>query len=268
MSSDKTDTPREQVLFLARAESRVQIVEHLIESGPATQRKLRTEFDASRTTVSRSLQSLTEKGWVEKSQNEYRLTRAGRVIAQEFMGMLDTVDAVGELEEFYRWFPADLDSPDLFDAADVEVTYSTDAAPYAAARKQSKVLHTADRLRILLPATDLNSTRTITEQVTQRGLDVETVVSPDVGALFESDEFKPLVTEMEESGLSKIYVSQDDLPFYLGLIDDGRVQIGLADDEGIPRALLETTDETIRNWATEIYGSYRSDARQKVIGEL
>jgi predicted transcriptional regulator len=131
-----------------------------------------------------------------------------------------------------------------------------------------KILHTADRLRILLPATDLDSTRTITERVTQRDLDVETVVSPDVGTLLESAEFKPLVTEMEESGHSRIYVSQDELPFYFGLSDDGRVQIGLADDEGIPRALLETTDETIRNWATEIYESYRSDACQKVIGEL
>ena len=267
MSSNKPDTPREQILFLARAESRVQTVKHLFKSGPATQRTLRTELDASRTTVSRSLQSLAEKGWVEESQNEYRLTRAGRVIAQEFTGMLDTVEAAGELEEFYRWFPADLDSPDFF-AADVAVTYSTDAAPYAAAEKQSKILHTADRLRILLPATDLDSTRTITEQVTERGLDVETVVSPDVGALFESDEFKSLVMEMEESGFSRFYVSQDELPFYLGLADDGRVQIGLADDEGIPRALLETTDETIRNWATEIYESYRSDARQKIIGEL
>jgi len=268
MSSNKTDTPHEQILFLAQAESRVQIVKHLFKSGPATQRTLRSELDASRTTVSRSLQSLTEKGWVEKSQNEYRLTRAGRVIAQEFTGMLDTVEATGELEEFYRWFPADLDSPDFFVAADVVVTYPTDAAPCAAAEKQSKILYTADRLRILLPATDLDSTRTITEQVTERGLDVETVVSPDVGALFESDEFKSLVMEMEKSGFSRFYVSQDELLFYLGLIDDGRVQIGLADDEGIPRALLETTDETIRNWATEIYESYRSDARQKVIGEL
>jgi len=93
MSGAATNTLREQILYLAQARSRVQIVEHLIESGPALQRKLRTELDASRTN-SRSLQSLSEKGWVEKVENEYRLTRAGRVITEEFTGMLDTVKTV------------------------------------------------------------------------------------------------------------------------------------------------------------------------------
>lgn len=268
MPGNESETPLDHILFVARAESRVRIIEHLMESESATQRELRSHLDAARTTVSRSLQSLVEKGWVENNNGSYQLTRTGEVLANEFITMLETIQTVEDLSEFLRWFPADLDPPDFLDASDVEVTYSTDAAPYAAARKQSEILYSADQLRILLPATDLDSTKTITQQVTQHGLEVETVVSPDVGAVLESSEFAPLVTEMEESDHSRIYVAQNDLPFYLGLTDDGHVQIGLADDEGMPRALLETTDETIYTWASDLYEHFRSNSRQKLTEEL
>lgn len=268
MSGFSSRTPREQILFLARAESRVRILDILMESESASQRELRTRLGASRTTVSRSLQSLTDKDWIKKSEGEYRLTHAGHVIAGEFTGMLDTADAVEELKEFYRWFPAELDPPNFLDASDVTVTYSTDAAPYAPARKQSEILHTANRLRILLPATDLESTELITKQVTQRGLDVETMVSPGVEAVLEADEFVPLVTEMLGSGHSKILVARTALPFYLGLADDQYVQIGLADDDGLPRALLETVDEDIWEWAESLYIGYRELARTKPAAEF
>ena len=268
MPQGKADTPLDQILFLARAESRVRVIELLVESGPATQREIRTRLDVSRTTVSRSLQSLQNRGWVEKSDGAYRLSRAGRIVAAEFGRLLDTVKTVEELSEFLRWYPADIDIPDLLDAKDVEVTYSTDADPYAPARRQTEILHTAERLRILLPAIDLDSTKTITEQVTQRGLELETVVSPNVESTVESDEFAPLMREKIQTGRSAVFVAQESLPFYLGLADDGRVQVGLADDEGLPRALLETDDDRIRAWAEGMYEDYREPARIKPASEF
>lgn len=267
MASDGT-TPREQILFLARAESRVRVVEALAETEAATQRELRDRLDASRTTVSRALQSLEENGWVEKSDGAYRLTRAGEIITAEFGRLRDAIDRVEELAEFLRWFPADADGPDFVGASDVEVTYATDADPYAPAREQTEILHTADRLRVLLPAIDLESTETLVEQVRDRGLDIETVVPPDVEATMESDAFAPLIEETLRTGRSSIFVVQDDLPFYLGLAADGRVQLGLADDDGIPRALLETTDESVREWAEDLYRDYRARAERKSAGEF
>lgn len=65
-----------------------------------------------------------------------------------------------------------------------------------------------------------------------------------------------------------MYVAESALPFYLGISGDGRIQVGIADEEGFPRPLLETTDETIREWAEEIYESYRDGARHKPIDDL
>ncbi|WP_255152457.1 helix-turn-helix transcriptional regulator [Halorarius halobius] len=268
MNGDDSDVPREQVLFLARAESRVRIMDALAEAESVTNRQLRDRLDASRTTVSRALRSLAERGWVEKSDGAYRLTRAGQHVATAFDRLLDTVDRVDELAEFLRWFPSDVESPDFLAASDVTVTYSTDADPYAPARKQTGILHTAGRLRILLPAIDRESTGTLVEQVTEHGLDVETVVPPAVESTMESDEFAPLMRKTVQTGRSSVWVADEDVPFYLGIPDEGAVQVGLADGDGLPRALLETTDDRVRTWAERLYAEFRNRADPKPADEF
>jgi predicted transcriptional regulator len=268
MDGSDSETPRERVLFLARAQSRAGIVETLAATGSATQRQLRERLNASRTTVSRALQSLTDRGWVEEANGEYRLTRSGDHIAVAFDRLLDTVDRVDELDEFLRLFPADLTAPDFLDASDVSVTYATDAAPYAPARKQSEILHSAERLRILLPAVDLESTNALAEQVTDRGLDVETIVSQGVEAEIESDEFAPQVKTMIRAGGLSIRVANGGVPLYLGLADSGTVQIGLAGDDGLPRALFETTDERVREWAERLYSDVRERTTPKRLDDF
>lgn len=268
MSGSSSESPREQVLFLVRAESRVQIVDALADGESLTQRQLRDRVDASRTTVSRALQSLSDRTWVAETNGTYRLTRAGEHVATALDRLLDTVSKVEELEGFLRWFPSDVSGPDFLTASDVTVTYSTDAAPYAPARKQSEILHTADRLRILLPAVDIESTETLVEQVTERGLDIETTVSPAIESVLESEEFAPRVREMLRAGGLSIRVADEDVPFYLGLADSGTVQVGLAADDGLPRALLETTDEQVYAWAEELYSDVRGRNEPKRLDDF
>lgn len=253
----------DRVRFLARAESRVRILEHLLEAGPITQRSLRSELDASRTTVARSLASLEGKGWVTTDEGAYDLTRAGRAVTVEFTRLLETMARLDEVGAVLRWLPPDLDVPEFWDATDLSVTTPTDGDPYAPTRAQSEILHSADRLRLLLPAIGRDSTAAIVEEVTERGLEVETVVTPDLEATMESEAFAAQIREMGATGRSTIYVSPDPVPCYLGLADDGRVQVGVADDDGLPRALLETPDEAVREWAEALYGEYRSGARHK-----
>lgn len=256
-------TPLDRVRFLARADSRVHILERLHADGPATQRELRAAIDASRTTVSRSLSALVDEDWVTCEGATYRLTHAGRVVAEEFTGLLDTMARVDDVAPVLRWLPPGLETPAFQDAADLTVVTPTDADPYAPARAQTEILRTADRLRVLLPATDRDSTEVLVEEVTERGLVVESVVTEDVEATLESESFAGLMRETLETGRSTIYVTADALPCYLGLADDGRVQVGVADDDGFPRALVTTSDDDVREWAESLYDRYRSGARQK-----
>ena len=267
--NEERETAFEQMQFLMRGKSRVRIMECLSGSKSATQRDLRTRLDVSRTTVARSLRSLEDRGWVENVEDgAYRLTRVGAVIIAEFSGMLDTVQTVEELSEFLRWFPVDEFAPDFLNLSDAEVITSSEGDPYAPAREQTDILRSADRLRIILPAVDLEGTKTLAGQVTEGGLEVETIVSPDVATTIESGKFASLLKEPLTTERATIFTAEYELPFYLGVADDDRVQIGVEDDEGFPRALLETTDEDVREWADGLYRDYRDQATHKPVSDF
>lgn len=253
----------EAVQFLTRAESRLTIMRELADRDELAQRELRSTLDGSRTTVTRALRSLQDRDWIEQGVDGYQLTTTGRLIAAAVTDLLDTVATTRELSEFLRYAPTDAVDTDLLTAADVTVTTPTDADPYAPARKQTETVRRADQLRTLLPATDLESTRAVTDAVTEEGLELESVVSPSVAATFETAEFAPLIRHGLSTGRSTILVASTELPYYLGVADDERVQIGVADEEGIPRALLETTDDRVRQWADGVYSEYRATAKPR-----
>jgi predicted transcriptional regulator len=268
MLEDGEDRAIERVRFLAQATSRVQVMEYLASFEPSTQRELRQHLDGSRTTIARAVRSLRDAGWLTEDEEGHRLTQAGRIVATEFSALLDTVRRTEELAEFLRWFPADENAPDFVEPDDIEVTTSDSANPYAPAKKQAEILGKADDLRILLPSVDPDATETITEQVLTRDFRVETIIAEELEPVFESEPFAPLVSEMIGTGRSRVLVSSTSLPFYLGLADDGLVQIGVEDDESFPRALLETTDEDVRSWAENVYQAYREEARHKPASEF
>jgi hypothetical protein len=74
--------------------------------------------------------------------------------------------------------------------------------------------------------------------------------------------------EKIQTGRSAVFVARESLPFYLGLADGDRIQVGLADEDGLPRALLETDDDRIRAWAEGVYEDYREPARIKPASEF
>ncbi|MHB9285552.1 helix-turn-helix transcriptional regulator [Halobacteriales archaeon Cl-PHB] len=260
--------PVSQIAFVARSDARVQVLEELLESGPATQRDLRDCLDTSRSTVTRALQALAEEDWIESSGDAYRLTPVGTVIAAEFLDLVDTVRMTEELSSFLRWFPIAENDLELAALTDAEVTTRSDSDPYAPARKHLGILETATSLRSLLPSIDIEGAKLVHDRILGGEFESEMVVSPSVAETIETGEFAPLFREQIESGGLTVHVADGELPFYLGIAYDGRVQIGVEDDEGFPRALLETTDETVWEWADGVYQEMQNSARIKPAAEF
>ncbi|WP_436924315.1 helix-turn-helix transcriptional regulator [Halosimplex amylolyticum] len=256
-----------QVAFLARSETRVRLLERLRETGPSTQRELGAHLEASRSTVTRSLSALEERGWIERSAGAYRLTAAGDVVTDEFLSLLESIRTTDELSAFLDWFPYAEFSLDVSHLRDAEMTSAGPPDPYAPARKQTELLERTDRFRGFLPSLDIEGTRVVHEQIMERALEAEIVVSGDAEATIESGEYAELFREQVSTGRLTVSVVEETLPFYLGLADDV-VQIGVEDDEGFPRALLETTNESVREWAAAVYERYRDRARTKPVDEF
>ncbi|AEH36911.1 helix-turn-helix transcriptional regulator [Halopiger xanaduensis] len=255
--------PREHIAFLVRSDARIDILTRLFESGPATQRELRTELDSSRSTVARSLSALEECGWVERHADGHRLTPVGTLVAEGFLDFVETLRAAEDLSPFLEWFPLaeyDLEIDQLEGAA---ITPSTPGDPYKPGRAQTEFMRSTSRFRAFLPSTELEGTKLLHERVTNGDLEAELIVSPAVERTIESASFAPLYREQLRTDRMAVFVSDEPLPFYLGIDDDWTIQLGVEDDEGFPRALLETAEPSVAEWATELYREYRSNARRK-----
>lgn len=264
---DWTD-PLEQISFLVRSEARISVLKRLRESGPTTQRALRSALEESRSTVARSLSALEDRGWIEREGSEYRLTPIGELVIEGFADFAETVRATDELSAFLSWFPLSEYDLELDQLRDAEITAHSPGDPYKPGRTQTDFLRSTSRFRGLLPSIELEGSKLVHERVVNGELDAEIIVSPSVERTLGTGQFAPLYREQLQTGRLTLLVSDEPLPFYLGIDDEETVQIGVEDDDGFPRALLESSEPSLAAWATDLYREYRATARPKSAGEL
>jgi len=260
------DSPIEQIAFLARSAPRVHALEHLLSSGPTTRREFRNELAASRSTVTRTLAQLEERGWLSESEGTYRLTLSGQLITEQFLSLTQAIQTTEELSPFLNWFPYTEFDLDLDLLTDAEITASTPADPYAPGKCQTEFIETHSQFRGLLPSIEIDSVRAVHERIMTGEFESELVVSDVVGERITTGEFARLFQEQLETGQVAIHVVDGGLPFFLGRCEDSSVQLGVEDDEGFPRALLETENDALAAWADSVYETYLSRADRMPVG--
>lgn len=260
--------PFEHVAFLSRSKTRVRLLVHLRDHGPSTRRELRDALDTSQSTVVRSLQALEDRNWVEDVDGAVRVTGTGRLVADAYGDLLDAIDATTELAPFLRWFPHDEFDLDLTTLHGASVTTTSPGDPYAPGTTQTELMRTASRVRMILPSIELEGARVVHDRVTSGDLRGEMVAGPDVWETIRGGEYARLFREKLRTGRLSVHVVDEGLPFYLGLDGDATVQIGVEDDDGMPRTLLETGGEPVRTWAEDVYGDYRDRARERGVDDL
>jgi predicted transcriptional regulator len=260
MGNDRS--PLDQVAFLARSESRVRVLERLLTSGSTTRREFREALGASRSTVTRSLSQLEARNWIQGSDDAYELTPAGRLVAQQFLGLVESVETTEALSPFLDWFPYAEYPIDLDDLVGADIISSTGADPYAPGRRQTSFIDHHEEVWLVLPSIELESVRAAHEQVLTETLCLSVVVSDAVAERIVTDEFATLFREQIDTGRMDVYAVDGDLPFYLGFGGDATVQLGVEDDDGFPRALLEVESEPLHSWAEEVYDDHRHRAER------
>lgn len=255
--------PIDRIAFLARSKPRTHVLRQLLNSGPATQRSLRDRIDASRSTIARALTAFEERDWVRRDSGTYQITPVGELVIRDFIDLKETVQLTDELSGFLQWFPLSEYAVEPERLRSAEIVSHTPGHPYAPARAQTELLQTTEEFRGLFSSLDLEGTKLVHEQVVNGTLEAEVIVSSDVDRTIETEAFAPLFAEQLETGRLTVRVADDDPPFYLGIGDEETVQIGVEDDEGFPRALLESTDDSLLEWANEVYREYREAATIK-----
>lgn len=244
--------------FLARSETRVRLLSVLARDGQCSKQELSDAVDVSRTTIQRNLGALEDRGWITTTNSTYAITTAGEWIADDVSELVETVRNAEQLGPIL-----DLIDPSVFgfDPREVqfEITTAALGQPQKMIDEHVRSVRAADEMRLLLPETGIRPLRATAESFPDQEGSVTLIVSEPVLETFRSTpEARECVTALQETGRFSLLVTDVEIPFYLGRLDD-TVEIGVSKG-GKPHALLSTTDPAVVEWAERTLAEYESTA--------
>lgn len=243
---------------LVRSPIRIEILKRLRE-GDRTKYELREELSCVRTTVDRNLDRLAADGWIAETEGAYALTTSGEIVLDSALEFLDAVELASHLQPVLELVPREELDFDLRHLADAEITVAGEGQPMAMLDKHVATVEQATTTRTVIPVTSSQPVDVQYRKMQNGELDAEHVVSPTVAELFRSNpQFTDRISALLDSGQFEVYVTEEEIPFFFGVLDE-TIQIG-ANEDGQPRALLETDDERVREWALAAFETYRESA--------
>jgi len=271
LSLDELAPPLDDVAFVARSNNRVEVLETLAESD-LTRRELREATDTSQPTIGRILDGFEERGWVTNegtgNGGAYRLTPLGRLLAEEFGSLLDTVGTIQTLREIAPHLPMEEMDFDLRALADARITTPRPTDATAHFRREAEVLARTDRLQFLCNQAQPETVERYHDWVVEDGGRLEAVITGDaIDAASAHRVMGRHVRELLTSGRTTIHRYDGDASFMMGMFDDTASLVPL-DDSGVPCAFVESDHEAVRKWVTDTFDSYREKATQLSADDL
>ncbi|WP_435181347.1 helix-turn-helix transcriptional regulator [Halorussus sp. AFM4] len=217
----------EDIEFLARSETRIDVMKLLHEEGELGRDELRSQLDTSRTTIQRNVEALEDRGWVQDGDRTYSLAPCGEMIAEDFLDLVDTVSIAEQLQPVLQWVDRTELDFDFGLLADADIVTANPGDPWAMVNRHVQRLRDADEVRALLPLTGLHAMEIGHDRVVKHGTRTEHIASADVVATFQNDAaYREFYDGLIETDRYELYRCSEEIPYYLGIID-GTVQIGV-----------------------------------------
>jgi len=252
------DTALDDVAFLANSENRVAVFGTLVE-GSRSRDELRDRVDASRVTVTRILRELAERDWVEGSGQQYAVTPLGEWVYDEFSGLLAAVAAEHRLRRALQWMPDDLLTFDARCLRDAEVIVLDGSDATAFVRRVVAFHRSGDHVRGVATTVAPVLVENHWEMTVRGDTRLEMVVTPRVlDVVLDHPTAARQFREMLETGDVAFSVDED-VPLSVGIVD-GTVGINLTDEQGVVKGGLVTEDDTVHEWAVDLFERCRERA--------
>lgn len=253
------DDAIEEIAFLARSPVRVRAL-YVLQRRPCVgKRELREQLDGVRTTVTRNLNALEDRGWIEYTSEGYTITSCGRMIADELIDLTDQVSRAVELRPAIKWLDIDRLDIDISQFEGADITTSDSTNPYAPVDEQVGLLRDADTVKAAFPSVNRQILEVCQRTAERDDTSLELVVATETIDRFGSE---PNYADLFESVLEHCAVYEYDgvLPYYVG-IGAERAQVGTTDGNNVLRVLLELDDEPeIHDWAQSRFEWYKDRA--------
>lgn len=265
MPSRASDSP--EVSAIRTLLDRREFLEAL-RDGPKDKRTLEETTDVSRSTVNRAVRDLETAHLVERTNGEYQTTAYGELLAEEFTSLLDSASFAWQVRDVLEQVTtAELDF-ELSRLADAEITTPTPANPGAPMDRVVEIKQNASTLRSLASGRSPGALDAHERGAGNSDVAFESVCSVDLVSWLVSDPERreQLAGLLEHDGVS-VYAYDGDIPVPIGITEDVAF-FGVESPEGAPVALVESTDDRVREWAVERFESARDAADELVADDL
>jgi predicted transcriptional regulator len=224
------------------------------------QSEIRDATDYSKSTTHRRTKKAVEMGLVSKNDGVYHLSELGERVSEKASEYVSAVDRAYDLREFVRTVnDADLD---ITEVSDAEVTRASSANPVAPLVRLAEVTVNASEVCVLTNSIAPESFEVGRERIRDGRSEVEMVVDRrTINSIRGSDWFGDELRRDLRTGNFDLGVHDEDVPYQIGVMDD-RLCLGAEDENRMPVAMLETTDEDAVGWGKRKFESYREDAER------
>jgi predicted transcriptional regulator len=248
-----------EVEFLARSPNRLGALRAVTEE-PRTRGEMAVAIDASQPTLGRVLEDLTDRGWLARDADGYRLTASGRLVLDSFEDLLETLSLERRLRDVVEYLPTDEFDFGLERFAGATVTTPTPTRPDAPVRRMTELLERADHVRVLSYALNEAKLDLMAERVGGGGLTVEGVFSREaIDTVAADPTLADRLRDLLAHDDAAIRVHDGEVPLALEITDD-RVHLLCRDERGLVRAAVDTDDATVREWAVATHERYWEQA--------
>ncbi len=255
------DSPRKAVEFLARSESRVEVLEALGAS-PRTRDELKQATDVSRTTLSRMLSEFEERGWIVRPERRYQLTSEGGFVASEVTRLLENMETAEKLDGALGWIPTEEFDFDLRRLQDAETTSVRWDDP-ASMRKFAEYFDGASEVRSTATTLTRDAVELLRDLTIEQGGTYEGVLaSQAIERIREHPVLRGQLREILEAGQASVYRYEGEEPLRMVMSVDGLASICSHDEGGQAMEAIVSTDDAFRSWVGGYIDSAVVDAER------
>jgi predicted transcriptional regulator len=251
------DAAVREIEFLARSAHRVEIL-YAVAERPHRRDELRELTGASPANLGRVLRSFEKRNWIVRDGHYYEVTPLGEFVVNEFRGLHEAMNIEQKLRDVLQWLPAEVIGFDIELFIDAVVTVPEFDSPHQTVSRFVELVNETETLFGFAPTTARSDMEALFRSAID-GMKIE-VIFPSI--LIETVlAFHPeQAPKAIESGNMDI-LTHDDLPCACAIFDDRIGLAGYDHETGMMRVAIDTDAPEARQWAKELYRSYRRDAR-------
>lgn len=239
--------------FLAQSEHRPETLGAIRASGPLDRDEIEAQLDATRRTVVRTVEALTDEGYVEQVGERYRLTALGAAVYDAYEQLADDVALTDRLEPLLANVSEETFDLDPRLLADAELVVATEASPYALLDRTLTIRRDARHVREIAPMTEKRSIEQLADRIRQgEDFEFEAVLS---AATLEASRSNPEYADAFETTAASDAVDVAVYPEQVGLflcVADDTVAVGVSKEDR-PHAMAVTDAPAVREWAIDTF---------------